>query len=59
MKEVVECKMVKVQRQLTSSKLSIPASLKPDYYKRYVHEDGRIEFIPVEIMEHSVGVNRV
>jgi hypothetical protein len=38
-----------------SHRITIP-NLGVEYYKRIIHENGRIELIPVEMMETSVGV---
>lgn len=49
-------KIVKVQRQLSSAKVSIPLHLKPIYYEREVRNDGSIVFTPVEYIKSAVGV---
>lgn len=37
-----------------SYRITIP-NLGVEYYRRVIHPDGRIEFIPVDFMESSVG----
>jgi|WetSurMetagenome_2_1015567.scaffolds.fasta_scaffold27394_6 hypothetical protein len=38
-----------------SYRITIP-NLGVEWYKRIVHDDGRIELIPVEMLETTVGV---
>jgi hypothetical protein len=47
--------VIKASKQTdTSCKITIPY-LGTEYYKRIVHDNGRIELIPVEMMESAMG----
>lgn len=47
--------VIKASKQTdTSYKVTIPY-LGIEYYKRVVHENGRIELIPMEIFESGTG----
>lgn len=48
--------VLKASRQTdTSCRITFPW-LGVEYYKRIVHDNGRVEFIPVDFIESTVGV---